>query len=773
MEKTARNQITLRAFSFIVSEVIIIFLFFFTIRHSWQEDNQLHTLMEFSAFILASVIGIMALIKYLTRRNIMYLFVGAGFLGAGLLDVYHTILTGPSLLLNNPLSWNASPIFLSIMIFLSWLAWKKKKLLDWQKAVYLISALFIFTGLIFLITVSFRISYDKFIFLHPIEFISGMFFLLALILYLKKGYWKFKYFEYCLVISLIINLSAQIIGISSGLLASYGIFNLVHILKDISYVFTMIGLFTSMYAAYKEEKEARDRLVIQNIELQKAQQDIQEKTKQLSTERDRAKAIVSSMGEGLLVIDADYRIALINTAAEDLLEVKAKDAIGKKWSDIVKAYSGANEIPLEDRSFTKILKSRKSIITGMEANHYYLTKSGKKFPIASITTPLETDGVLSAIKVFRDVTREKEERVIIEREVKDRTKELYQEKARLTTSINSLPLGFILSDISGKIIIMNPESQRILDIAEAKSLGEIKEVLKGVCDVAKGYKESCSKKSAVEYKDVVLGKKILHLFILPIIPEREECIGGAILIEDLTEAKVLERSKDEFFSIASHELRTPLTAIRGNTALIKQYFADRIPDKDFQEMINDTHDASVRLIEIVNDFLDLSRLELGKIEFEKKSFNIIPLINSVIGEFQSQLTKTGLFLNLIEPKISLANVSADSAKVKQVLINLIGNSVKFTEKGGITISLKPQEAFLEIFITDTGRGIPLLNQSLLFRKFQQAGESLFTRDTTKGTGLGLYISKIIVENMGGTIRLVSSKVGKGTTFVFTLPKVVK
>ena len=114
-------------------------------------------------------------------------------------------------------------------------------------------------------------------------------------------------------------------------------------------------------------------------------------------------------------------------------------------------------------------------------------------------------------------------------------------------------------------------------------------------------------------------------------------------------------------------------------------------------------------------------------------------------------------------------VRADKDRTRQTLINLIGNGLKFTEKGGVTVSVKKDSISACCYVKDTGRGIPVENQKLLFRKFQQAGSSIYTRDTTKGTGLGLYISKLMIEGMNGRIWLDSSYDGKGSTFAFCLP----
>ncbi len=246
-------------------------------------------------------------------------------------------------------------------------------------------------------------------------------------------------------------------------------------------------------------------------------------------------------------------------------------------------------------------------------------------------------------------------------------------------------------------------------------------------------------------------------------------LGTVILLEDLTERIVMERSRDEFFSIASHELRTPLTAIRGNTKMMQDYYPEQFKDPQLKEMLSDIHDSSIRLIEIVNDFLDTSRLEQGKIQFRPTVFNPVNLVEQVLKEYRAGGISPGLYLKFSAPKADPQSVMADFDRLKQVIINLIGNGLKYTDKGGITVSIENVPGFVEIAVTDTGHGIPEDSQHLLFRKFQQTSNNILTRDSTRSTGLGLYISKLIMTSMEGHIRLDRSQIDKGSTFVISIP----
>lgn len=365
--------------------------------------------------------------------------------------------------------------------------------------------------------------------------------------------------------------------------------------------------------------------------------------------------------------------------------------------------------------------------------------------------------------------------------------ELHDEQAKLKASINSFPMGFVMTDIKENIVVMNGIAKSILclksdsnsygstslkDLEHSDcSLQEIEERLKGIFDIKFAMNKVIKECKLFEAKELALANLLLRIVISPITVkdgEKFSVIGAVILVEDITEAKLLERSRDEFFSIASHELRTPLTAIKGNTSMLLDYFSDQLKNPQMKEMVDDVHESSIRLISIVNDFLDTSRLEMGKMEFKREIIDFSLLIPSVIKEYQVSGSRKKLYIHF-ENTDKIPPAVGDSNRVKQILINLIGNGLKFTEKGGITISVRSDNKFVKVLVADTGMGIPESNKKLLFRKFQQAESNILTRDVIRGTGLGLYISKMMDEGMGGKINLESSVVGKGTTFSFTLP----
>ncbi len=514
----------------------------------------------------------------------------------------------------------------------------------------------------------------------------------------------------------------------------------------------------------------------------------------LKDERDRVTAILNTMSEGLCVVDKNGKIISVNPVACNLLGMDEKSFVGKMYAETVILYKAGQSVSDPNiRPLLRTLKTGESLSGGLEENYSYKRPDGTFVPISWSTVALKrgTD-IVGVIATFHDISHDLAVKETIEKKVDERTREITEknialekaqkqvsegwiqqqrEKARLTASINSLSLGFILTDMEDHIITMNPASQGIIGLSSRPDdLKVIEALLRDVVDIHKLHEQCHTEQKPIHIESVLYGRKYLRIFLAPIvlITSQEEHLGTVILIEDISEAKTLERSREEFFSIASHELRTPLTAIRGNTSLIREHYFEKL-EPDLQEMVTDIHESSVRLINIVNDFLNMTRLEQQRLEFKSQPFDLEDLIKKAIKEYQVTSSRQKIALDLAEPPTPVPAAFADPERVRQVIINLIGNAMKFTEEGAIKIGLVQVDGMVEVTVSDNGRGIPIANQSLLFHKFQQAGDSLFTRDTTKGTGLGLYISKLMIEAMGGKIWLVKSEPDKGSVFAFTLP----
>jgi signal transduction histidine kinase len=252
-----------------------------------------------------------------------------------------------------------------------------------------------------------------------------------------------------------------------------------------------------------------------------------------------------------------------------------------------------------------------------------------------------------------------------------------------------------------------------------------------------------------------------YLMVAVVITLLLSLINGNTVKMLLGKQKTIEL-KDEFFSVASHDLRTPLTAIKGNSQLAKQMYAENNPG--LGEMLDDIHSSSERLIRIVTNFLDAARLEQGKLPLKFEAFDIQAVVDEVVDELHGLAVEKSMYIKADLPKHH-NTVYADKDRLKQVIYNLVGNAIKYTDEGGITISSKSDEKKLTISIVDTGRGISEEGKKLLFNRFRQTkGE-----DASHGSGLGLYIAKMLLQNMGGSVWLDSSIEDRGTTICFNVP----
>lgn len=262
----------------------------------------------------------------------------------------------------------------------------------------------------------------------------------------------------------------------------------------------------------------------------------------------------------------------------------------------------------------------------------------------------------------------------------------------------------------------------------------------------------------------------------PIKDKNGKLTGAICVFRDITDKKEVERLRNEFVSTASHELRTPITAMEGYMELIENEKICKIDDKA-KEYIEKARNTASGMSNLVKNLLAVTKIEEGKIQTNITHFSIHDLAAEVVEAMGPAAKNKGLTLKVVEaPNQKIRgekaigrslNVIADREQIREVLYNLVENGLKFTPQGGVSLSITYDTDFATVEVADTGMGIPADGQKHLFEKFYRV-DNTATREVG-GTGLGLFITRSIVEMFGGSIWI-ESQVGKGTRFFFTIPR---
>jgi len=368
----------------------------------------------------------------------------------------------------------------------------------------------------------------------------------------------------------------------------------------------------------------------------------------LKEERDRLGAIISSIGEGLLLIDTKYKILLMNLKAGKMLGGSLVNVIGQDVKKIINVFKGEKEIPDNEQPVEKMFKTGEPVFTTVEDNFYFKGPSNKKFPVALVVTPLKGDDITGAIVVFRDITEEKR----------------------------------------------------------------------------------------------------------------------------------LDEAKSGFISIASHQLRTPLTSIRWYTEMLNSEDVGPL-NKDQKEFIARVYSGALKLNDVIELLLALSRIESGNIQIKLAKINIVSFTQDILKELEPQWKQKNIEVSLAIQEKQLPEIKLDISMLRQVITNLLSNSIRYTDDSGrIEISIRKEPSGNEMIysVKDDGIGVPESFKDKIFQKFSRAENAI--NKAPDGSGLGLSLVKSLIEMWKGKVWFESpaiwiNKKGeeykKGSIFSFTIP----
>jgi PAS domain S-box-containing protein len=358
----------------------------------------------------------------------------------------------------------------------------------------------------------------------------------------------------------------------------------------------------------------------------------------------------------------------------------------------------------------------------------------------------------------------------------------------LTAIINNMPDGLLVTNSQSRITVANPALGKMFGVPETDLVGKkcqevfgsnLAPLLENICpDSESTYNAQLQLQdgrtgsavgAAIRRKQNASGKK-------------DEFIGNLVIVRDVTMEKEIEQMKDDFISTVSHELRTPLTSVLGFTKVIRKKLEEVVfPQLSQNDSRNEKTVAQVsenlriivsegeRLTNLINDVLDLSKMEAGKIDWKREPVTMSEILHQATAATSSLFENKGILLTEeIEPE--LPEITCDRDRILQVVINLLSNALKFTDSGSVKLKARIADKAdaITVSIIDTGIGISAKDNMAVFEKFRQVGDTL--TDRPKGTGLGLPICKQIIEHHDGRIW-VESTPGSGSSFSFVLPLV--
>lgn len=379
------------------------------------------------------------------------------------------------------------------------------------------------------------------------------------------------------------------------------------------------------------------------------------------------------------------------------------------------------------------------------------------------------------------------------------------EQRKLNAMVESMDDGVVMTDTDYRILVINPSAKKAVGLSEEKkdiTIFDLIENLGEQFNIREHLEESIKLKKNYISEKILLKDRFKQIFVFPVknistITKQEDILGGVVIFHDITKEIELEKIKKDFTSMLVHELRSPLDGIKRISDLLKAKTIETNSAK-YDEYLQMIFQNSSSMLNMVTDILDVAKLEAGKFVTKKQPSNIIEIIKNRIDFYEISAKDTGIKIEFLSAKNVPSIANFDPEGIKHVLNNLLSNALKFTKPGGeikITalyhnkgenikteleainttllseILLKKEDTeSLIILISDTGIGIRKEQINNIFNKFKQVENDMALQNEKKGTGLGLVISKGIIEGHNGEIGVVS-EYEKGSTFFFTIPLV--
>ena len=756
----------------------VLFLFFNIFRaFPFDDDPARHVIWEFISTTLALIVASLSLVRYYSKKQRTFLFIGTGFLGTGLLNGYHAVMTstllGSAAGLQSPdvaaWTWTAARLFLSLFLFGSVFLWSNEG--DSKRShINEFSVYFAAFALAFGIFLVFRFLplpsayYPEFWVSRPAEVIPALFFFGAWVGYLRRGEWRTEPFQYWLLISLMISFFVHAMYMLQATSEFDGIADAAHFLKIMANVSVLAGLMISVFVTFRSETTALETVRQTNLAMAR-------EVKVRAQAEQRLRDFFDNANDLIQITDAQGSLAYVNRAWAATFGYEQSAVDGQNMYTLLHP---SNRAELEE-AFQRLTEggSMERFISELH------TRDGDPVICAISANYSPVDGEAGT---FRSIIRNVTETVMAERE-------LANSRANLNALVENT--GDVIWSVNADHALITFNSAFALGV-EARTGVEPK-VGDGPEDLydeeraiffQQSYDEVLRQGRLSKIRSEEMDGEVRHteLFFSPI-GYHEDLAGVVVFGKDITrrrtaevelvsaknEAEAANRAKSHFLANMSHELRTPLNSVIGFANILLKNKKKKLASSElgFLEriQINGKH-----LLALINEILDLAKIESGRMELELLTVDVVDLAHEALALVEGQIRgrEPDVEVRVESPK-TMDDIETDPAKLKQIIVNLVGNALKFTESGEIVVHIETREGTDElaaISVSDTGIGIPEERRSAIFEAFQQAEAG--TARQFGGTGLGLAISRSMCLLMGYDLTL-ESEVGEGTTFKIVFP----